>query len=83
MTQITIALSDQAQAYLEEQLARGIYATADELITALILAEKQRQGKQVLNAMIREGLNSGEPIAVTDGWWETQREQMLQEAIGE
>jgi len=78
MIQVTIALPDAAKAYIDEQLANGTYATVDELITALILAEKKHQEKQTLNAMIRQGLNSGEPIAVTDAWWEQQRKQLLQ-----
>ncbi len=78
MTQFTIALPDAAQAYIDEQLANGNYSTADDLITALILAENKRQAKQTLNAMIREGLNSGEPIETTPEWWESQREKLLQ-----
>ena len=78
MTPLTIALPEAAQAYINEQLANGTYATVDELITALILAEKKRQEKEKLNAMIRQGLNSGEAIPVTDAWWEKQREQLLQ-----
>jgi antitoxin ParD1/3/4 len=79
MTQLTIVLPDVAQAYIHEQIANGSYATVDDLITALILAENRRQDQQRLNALIRQGLNSGAPIAVTDEWWEKQREQLLQE----
>jgi antitoxin ParD1/3/4 len=78
MTQFTIALPDVAQAYIDGQLANGNYATADDVITALILAENKRQAKQTLNAMIREGLSSGAPIEATPEWWERQREQLLQ-----
>ena len=83
MTQLTIALPDTAQDYIDEQLAKGCYATVDEVVIALILAEKKRQAKQTLNGMIREGLNSGEPIAVTPEWWDQQREQLLQETTTE
>ena len=83
MTQLTIALPDTAQDYIDEQLARGYYATVDEVVIALILAEKKRQAKQALNGMIREGLNSGEPIAVTPEWWNQRREQLLQETTTE
>ena len=61
MTQFTIALPDMAQDFIDEQLANGCYATVDEVVIALIVAEKKRQAKQKLNGMIREGLNSGEP----------------------
>jgi antitoxin ParD1/3/4 len=81
MTQLTIALPDQAQSYINEQLAEGSYATVDELIVSLILAEEKRQTQHKLNTMIREGLQSGEPIAITDEWWEKNREHLLQETL--
>jgi antitoxin ParD1/3/4 len=83
MTQFTIALPDMAQDFIDEQLANGYYATVDEVVIALIVAEKKRQAKQKLNGMIREGLNSGNPIAVTPEWWEKQRSQLLQETTTE
>jgi Arc/MetJ-type ribon-helix-helix transcriptional regulator len=43
-------LPEQAQSYVDEQLMRGVYATVDELITALILTEKTRQEEQQLDA---------------------------------
>jgi Arc/MetJ-type ribon-helix-helix transcriptional regulator len=73
MTQFTIALPDSAQDYINEQIASGCYATVEEVVIALILAEKKRLAKQTLNAMIREELVCGEPIAVTPEWWEQQR----------
>ena len=79
MTQLTIALPDHAQSYIDRQLADGSYRTVDEFIISLILAEEKRQTQHKLNAMIREGLESGEPIAITDEWWETKRSQLLQE----
>jgi antitoxin ParD1/3/4 len=78
MTQLTIALSDQAQSYINKQVAEGSYATVDEFIISLILAEEKRQDQCKLNTMIREGLQSGEPIAITDEWWEKKRGQLLQ-----
>jgi antitoxin ParD1/3/4 len=83
MTQFTIALPDSAQDYINEQIASGCYATVEEVVIALILAEKKRLAKHKLNVMIREGLASGEPIAVTPEWWERQREQLLQETTTE
>ena len=31
-----------------------------------------------LNELILEGINSGEPIAITDEWWETKRRTLLE-----
>ena len=76
---LTITLPDTAQAYIDEQLASGIYTTADELLTSLILQERKRQTKQKLNDMLRKGLNSGTPIEATDEWWEQKRAKLLQQ----
>ena len=46
MTQITITLPEAAQAYIDEPLANGTHGTLDEMMTALIPAEKKRQEQQ-------------------------------------
>jgi antitoxin ParD1/3/4 len=79
MTQFTISLPDTAKAYIEEQLASGSYNDADAIFADLIEQAQKRQAQQKLNAMLREGLNSGTPIEATDEWWEQKRQHLLQQ----
>jgi Arc/MetJ-type ribon-helix-helix transcriptional regulator len=60
MTPITIDLPEQAQAYIDERLASGAFATVDELITVLVLAEKMRQEEQQPDEPARQSLSAGE-----------------------
>jgi Arc/MetJ-type ribon-helix-helix transcriptional regulator len=59
-TQLTIVLPAQAQAYVDEQLAKGLYATVDELIVDLILREQTRQVHQLFETAIPQDCNVGE-----------------------
>lgn len=79
MTQLTISLPDTAKAYIDQQIASGRYTTAEEVLLALIDQEQQRQAKQTLNTLLKSSLEKGNPIIATDEWWETKREQLLQQ----
>jgi hypothetical protein len=37
------------------------------------------RSKEHLNELITEGLNSGEPIEVTDEWWAEKRRRLLEQ----
>lgn len=78
MTTLNILLPDFMQAFVAEQVAKGGYSNASEYIHHLISqAHKQAQQEQ-LEAMLLDGLESGEPIEVTDEWWEQKRAQLVQ-----
>lgn len=91
MTSLTITLPDRARAYIEAQIARGHYQNADDLVTALInqaaddAEDNNNPGPEHLQArsidhlqeLLQAGLDSGEPIEVTDEWWETRRQSIL------
>jgi Arc/MetJ-type ribon-helix-helix transcriptional regulator len=69
MTQLTIALPDEAQAYIDEQLAQGHYATVEDVITSLILKENKRPSQQSLmtfpsETALLQAIYQGVPIAI-------------------
>ncbi len=76
MTTLNISLPETLQSFVEQQVELGGYSNADEYILHLIL---QEQAKAVrVEALLLEGLDSGEPITVTDDWWEHKRTQLMQ-----
>lgn len=82
MTQLTIALPDEAQAYIDQQLAQGHYTTVDEVITSLIFEENKRQSQQNLMAHpseigLLQAIYQGVPIAIQ------QRYDELRECLHE
>jgi antitoxin ParD1/3/4 len=91
MTQITISLPDSAQAYIATQISSGQYATADEVLAALIEQAQQRadeafsgpeqlqiQSQEQLDSLLIEGLASGKSVEVTAEWWNAKRVQPSQ-----
>ncbi len=82
MTQLTIALPDEAQAYIDEQLAQGHYPTADDVIASLILSAHQQPSQKdstVLSSEIAllQAIYQGVPIAIQ------QRYDELRECLHE
>jgi hypothetical protein len=43
-------------------------------------AHLQARSVEHLNHLLQAGLDSGEPIEVTDEWWETKRQNLLAKA---
>jgi antitoxin ParD1/3/4 len=73
MTTLNISLPEAMRAFIEEQIAKGGYSTVSEYIRDLIRQAQKQSQQEKLEAMILEGVYSGEPIEVTDEWWEKKR----------
>jgi antitoxin ParD1/3/4 len=78
MTTLNISLPDAMRAFIDEEVAKGGYSTASEYIRDLIRQAQKKTEEKKLDAMLLEGLDSGEPIQVTDEWWEQKRAQIMQ-----
>ncbi len=76
MTTVNISLPETIQAFVEQQVAKGGYSNVSEYILHLILQEQAKAAR--VEALLLEGLDSGEPIEVTDDWWEQKRTQLVQ-----
>lgn len=63
--------------FLNQQVAKGGYSTTSEYIRHLIRQDVERVEKARLEALLLEGLDSGEPVEITDEWWEEKRNQLL------
>jgi len=73
MTTLNISLPEAMRVFIEEQIAKGGYSTASEYIRDLIRQAQKQSQQEKLEAMILEGVDSGEPIEITDEWWEQKR----------
>jgi antitoxin ParD1/3/4 len=78
MEAINISLPDSLKAFVETQVAEGGYSSASEYIRELIRADQKRKAEEKLEALLLEGLNSGEPIEVTEAFWNEKRRQLLE-----
>jgi antitoxin ParD1/3/4 len=64
-----LMLPESLERFVEQEVAEGGYESADRYIRHLISAEHKRKAKERLEALMEEGLNSGEPVEVTPEWW--------------
>ena len=76
MTHITISLSENLTAYLQEQVTAGGYDTPSDYIQALILQDQQRKAK--LESLVLEGLHSGSATPMTATDWNEIRAKVQQ-----
>jgi antitoxin ParD1/3/4 len=76
---LNISLPDQVQTFVEEQAIAAGFNSANEYVYHLILREQERVAQQErIESLLLEGLESGEPLEATDGWWEEKRSQLVQ-----
>lgn len=78
MTTLNISLPESMRTFIEEQVHKGGYSTASEYIRHLIRQEQERADRRRLEELLLEGLDSGDPIQVTDEWWEQKRVQLIE-----
>lgn len=78
MTTLNISLPESMQTFIEEQIAKGGYSTASEYIRHLIQQDQKQASQMKLETMLLQGLDSGEPIEVTDEWWQNKRTELVE-----
>ncbi|MBD2179640.1 type II toxin-antitoxin system ParD family antitoxin [Planktothrix sp. FACHB-1355] len=78
MTNVNISLPESMRVFIEDQVTKGGYSTASEYIYHLIHQEQNRLAQAQMEELLLEGLDSGEPIEVTDEWWEQKRTDLLE-----
>jgi putative addiction module CopG family antidote len=79
MTQLQISLPDTANRFLEEQVATGRYRSASDCVLALVEKARIQAAQEKLAELIREGMESGEGVEVTDAYWERFDEKLKAE----
>jgi antitoxin ParD1/3/4 len=73
MDDIRISLSGSTKAFVEAEVADGSYATVAECIDDLLLAGAKAKAQEKLEALLLEGLDSGEATEWTDADWDALR----------
>ncbi|MBD2460670.1 type II toxin-antitoxin system ParD family antitoxin [Oscillatoria sp. FACHB-1407] len=77
---LNVTLPDQILAFVEEQATAAGFSTVNEYIYHLILREQERIAQQEqIESLLLEGLDSGEPVEVTDDWWTQKRDQLVEQ----
>ena len=71
---MNISLPDSMRTYIEAQVAQGGFSTASEYFRELICQDQKRKASERLEAMLLEGLESGNPTAMTEENWREIRQ---------
>lgn len=73
MPTITITIPADLEAFVRGRVAGGGYGSAADYVRDLIRADRRRQVEGRLDSLLREGIDSGAPIEVTPGYWESKK----------
>ena len=79
---MNVSLPEELKKYAEAQTKHG-YSTPSEYVRELIREDQKRKAKEKLDALLLEGLNSGDPISVDVKFWtDLKREALAKLASG-
>ena len=81
METMNIALPESMKHFVQERVSEGGYSSASEYVRELIRADQKRKAEDRIDALLLEGLDSGEPIPVTKNYWE-EKKRKLTERLG-
>lgn len=74
---LNITLPNQVLTFVEERTTADGFKTPSDYIYHLILQEQERLAQRDrVELLLLEGLDSGEPVEVTDDWWNLRRIQL-------
>jgi len=73
---MNITLPEPMRQYVDDQIATGSYGTASEYVRALIREDQKRNAQDRLEALLLEGLESGDAAEVSPQFWEDFRSRL-------
>jgi len=81
---MNISIPDQLAAFIEAQTAaEGLNNTSD-YVAGLIEREQERLAQQArVEALLLNGLDSGDPVEATAEWWAAKRSRLLDQSSSE
>jgi antitoxin ParD1/3/4 len=81
METINIALPEAMKHFVQERVSQGGYSSVSEYVRELIRTDQRRTVEERTDALLLDGLDSGEPIPVTQEYWE-EKKRKLTERLG-
>lgn len=78
METMNVALPESMKTFVQERVSEGGYSSVSEYVRDLIRADQKRRAEERIDALLLEGLNSGEPIEVTPEYWEQKKRTLAE-----
>jgi antitoxin ParD1/3/4 len=79
MQTMNISLPDQLKEFVESQVGSGSYSTVSEYVRELIRDDQRRKAQDKLEALLIEGIQSGEPTEMTRKDWDDIRREAVKQ----
>lgn len=76
MTQISLSLDEDLNAFVQSQVQTGKYESANDYFVSLL--SRIKAGKQNLEALLLEGIESEGPKPLDDSVWQTIRAEVAE-----
>ena len=77
MTSMNISLPQELKKYIARRTKAG-YSTPSEYVRELVRLDRERHAaKERLDALLLEGLDSGEPLPATPAFWNELKREAL------
>lgn len=78
MATMTISLPEPMREFVEQEVSTGNYGSASELFRELVRERQKRKAQERLETLLLEGLESGEPIEITQEYLTARRQALLE-----
>ena len=80
MATMNISLPDTMRDFVEAEVAEGGYTTTSEYFRELVRERQKQKSQEKLEALLLEGLESGESTPITKDDWEELRREVRERA---
>ena len=74
-----ISLPDQLKEFVDEQVGSGRYSSVSEYVRELIRDDEKRRAQERLEALLVEGIQSGEATEMTSQDWSEIRAEAVKQ----
>jgi antitoxin ParD1/3/4 len=76
MSDLHVHLSDDARSFVDEQVASGQFASAEDFVSSLVDDARRRAAKARLEKLLVEGMESGPGEEATPEYWQRRKEEL-------
>lgn len=76
---MNISLPDQLKEFVDDQVGSGRYSSVSEYVRDLIRDDEKRKAQEKLEALLIEGIQSGEATEMTRQDWSDLRAEALKQ----
>jgi antitoxin ParD1/3/4 len=78
LSSLNISLPQSLKDFVESQVRQHGYSTPSEYVRELLRQDQKRRAEDRLEAMLLDGLQSGDPIEITPDYWEAKRKSLVE-----